>query len=117
MAYAMRRPVRQRVRHRPPGYGGSSFGGGGFFDIVCPPGGRLIIKNGVSPVPPKPKTQSPEPRFQIKVNQGKSRHLKVSQGKKNFWEGLILCLIAVPRLAQSKREVTMAEIIAATKDI
>jgi hypothetical protein len=106
MAHAIRRPVRQ-----------SSFGDGGFFDIVRPPGGRLKFPQRIRLAHPVPKTliqphptpsgqirvnptsetprsgwisgfgrQRPGPRasslwFKLKVSQGKSRHLKVSQGK------------------------------------
>jgi len=56
VVYAIRRTVRQ-----------STFGDGGFFDIVCPPGGRLKMSIGCSASPPSLK---PSPLFQFKVFQG-----------------------------------------------
>jgi hypothetical protein len=61
MADAIRRPVRQ-----------SSFGDGGFFDIVRPPGGRLKFPQTIRVAHPVPKTRSPTPSGQIRVNPGKS---------------------------------------------
>ena len=57
VAYAIGRPVRQ-----------SSFGGGGFFDIVRPPGGRLKFLQTIRVARPAPKTRSPTPSGQIRVN-------------------------------------------------